>query len=996
MKIFTLKRLLLSFFLIIGFMFILNHTKAAELPSIIYPVDSTSKLYISPIDNAYSVTWGCCATWNCGSTAIGMDAQSYTNGSENTTAIVASCGSANIAASICYDLSYGGYDDWYLPAKDQIYSMYVQRNIVNKGDYLAEWVNYISAVYWSSTESAATTAWGTQFSRGNQGSYSKAFVQPVRCVRSNPISFSLTYIAGDNGSIVGVSSQTVNSGADGSVVTAVPATGYIFSNWSDLSTINPRIDTGVTGDISVTANFVIDVSTLSPIGNLDIQRILDGEAGLPIGAYNIILNNSIINIVDSINIVSNGDVVIAGATTSISNFTNGDLVGVNLSIPRMIGGKSVVIEKAVRLSSGLRDAPIKITNSVLSGASVSIPDAVTILAPIGWDGTIISPKTGSTLGDVAPLGFLIGRAVDVGSLTEVLLFDKPIQIKLDGVIGDVGYKHTGLITWTKITATCDGTYDAPILSAASFPGECSITNGIDTKILTYHLTTFGELTPVFATLHVIKLVVNGDGGTAASSDFTVHLKNSGVDVSGSPTIGTAAPGISYSLDAGTYVVSEDANTFYTQSFSGDCDSNGSVTLLAGDDKICTIINTNILPPIVVPPTSAGGSYYPAVVVPVIGILTIPNPLALPSGSDLVTYNYTVWNVGKEQSLTDVSVTDDKCNSVILLSGDLDADKKLDPNERWEYSCTVMVSDTTTNTSIAIGYSDDAHHQVAIATAINTVVVNTSVPRPLINIVKLPNRLTPFPFGGGDVIYTYTVANPGAVAIGDVTVIDDKCSPVSIPSGDINGNKLLDPGEVWGYTCQTNVSVSTRSVAMAAGRANGVIAIGYAFVDVLVTVPSLPATGLQSGKSVSVGSSLLNIRELPSLSGLIIGQAPTKTQGVLMDVPAVKKDSYNWVQVGYQNGFTGWSVTAGLSGGDSVLSQLASPAFKIGDKIMTIREMNVRKGASISGSIINSQIKGNLGVIIGGPNQKDGHVWWQIKYGNDLTGWTAEIGLTKAL
>jgi uncharacterized repeat protein (TIGR02543 family) len=35
----------------------------------------------------------------------------------------------------------------------------------------------------------------------------------------------------------------------------VPSTGYRFVSWSDSSTDNPRTDTNVTGDITVTANF---------------------------------------------------------------------------------------------------------------------------------------------------------------------------------------------------------------------------------------------------------------------------------------------------------------------------------------------------------------------------------------------------------------------------------------------------------------------------------------------------------------------------------------------------------------------------------------------------------------------------------------------------------------------------------------------------------------------------------------------------------------------
>ena len=97
-----------------------------------------------------------------------------------------------------------------------------------------------------------------------------------------------------------------------------------------------------------------------------------------------------------------------------------------------------------------------------------------------------------------------------------------------------------------------------------------------------------------ATLNVIKLVVNANGGTAVASDFNIHVENGGVDVSGSPAPGAAAPGTSYTLSPGTYTVSENVNALYTQSFTGACDANGNVTLSAGGDDTCTIVNTWIV------------------------------------------------------------------------------------------------------------------------------------------------------------------------------------------------------------------------------------------------------------------------------------------------------------------------------------------------------------------------------------------------------------------
>lgn len=67
---------------------------------------------------------------------------------------------------------------------------------------------------------------------------------------------TLTYIAGPNGTLTGVTEQVVGTGGTGSAVTAVPDSGFGFDHWSDDSTENPRVDAGVTSDLSVTAVFV--------------------------------------------------------------------------------------------------------------------------------------------------------------------------------------------------------------------------------------------------------------------------------------------------------------------------------------------------------------------------------------------------------------------------------------------------------------------------------------------------------------------------------------------------------------------------------------------------------------------------------------------------------------------------------------------------------------------------------------------------------------------
>ena len=77
------------------------------------------------------------------------------------------------------------------------------------------------------------------------------------------IVYTLKYSAGSHGSLVGDLTQQVSAGSDGTPVRAVAAEGYHFAGWSDDVTDNPRTDINVTGNITVTANFAINIYTLN-------------------------------------------------------------------------------------------------------------------------------------------------------------------------------------------------------------------------------------------------------------------------------------------------------------------------------------------------------------------------------------------------------------------------------------------------------------------------------------------------------------------------------------------------------------------------------------------------------------------------------------------------------------------------------------------------------------------------------------------------------------
>ena len=75
--------------------------------------------------------------------------------------------------------------------------------------------------------------------------------------------YTLTYTPGANGTLTGVSPQTVDYNGSGTEVTAVPDLGYRFVDWSDGVLNASRTDSNVTGDLDVTANFAIGTYTIA-------------------------------------------------------------------------------------------------------------------------------------------------------------------------------------------------------------------------------------------------------------------------------------------------------------------------------------------------------------------------------------------------------------------------------------------------------------------------------------------------------------------------------------------------------------------------------------------------------------------------------------------------------------------------------------------------------------------------------------------------------------
>lgn len=126
-----------------------------------------------------------------------------------------------------------------------------------------------------------------------------------------------------------------------------------------------------------------------------------------------------------------------------------------------------------------------------------------------------------------------------------------------------------------VTETTDPNYTTTFSGDCDVSGNVTVTTG-SAKTCTI---TNEESAPATGTITVNKVVIN-HGGSKTAADFAPYK------------VGTATvtEGASTSFAQGVYVVSETIDPSYTQTFSGDCDLLGSIVLLAGESKTCTITN----------------------------------------------------------------------------------------------------------------------------------------------------------------------------------------------------------------------------------------------------------------------------------------------------------------------------------------------------------------------------------------------------------------------
>jgi hypothetical protein len=114
--------------------------------------------------------------WYLGNTVTGATETAIGTGYNNTKIIVAKQGAGLYAAKLCSDLELGGYNDWFLPSKEELNKLFINKTLIGGG--------FSNGSYWSSTENSSSDAIDQEFDTGKYtGAHPKTNVYNVRAIR---------------------------------------------------------------------------------------------------------------------------------------------------------------------------------------------------------------------------------------------------------------------------------------------------------------------------------------------------------------------------------------------------------------------------------------------------------------------------------------------------------------------------------------------------------------------------------------------------------------------------------------------------------------------------------------------------------------------------------------------------------------------------------------------------------------------------------------------
>jgi gas vesicle protein len=208
-----------------------------------YASGSSAYLIVAPKSTEVTRAWGSSGTTR-GTT-------STTNGVANTTTLFgfgSTTASGHPAAHYAKSLTTGGYNTWYLPAKDELNTLYSNKS----AEPFATANSFIGNVNWSSTEADGGNAWGQHMNSGGQSDYAKSATSiPLRAVRQ----YYAPAAIGDGSATTGFWLGTAGDGVSKLIV--APKSTEVQRAWGSYGTVRSTTST---------TNGVANTTTLFNLG----------------------------------------------------------------------------------------------------------------------------------------------------------------------------------------------------------------------------------------------------------------------------------------------------------------------------------------------------------------------------------------------------------------------------------------------------------------------------------------------------------------------------------------------------------------------------------------------------------------------------------------------------------------------------------------------------------------------------------------------------------
>jgi hypothetical protein len=137
-----------------------------------YDPNTPHGLVAATADQSTGIRW-----YNGSFTTTGATGTAIGTGLSNTNTIITSQGatSTSYAAGLARAHNGGGYTDWYLPSKDELKKLYLNRIAIG---------GFAGNYYWSSTEFDGDGAWYHYFTVGYWGNSAKNYSNYVRAIRA--------------------------------------------------------------------------------------------------------------------------------------------------------------------------------------------------------------------------------------------------------------------------------------------------------------------------------------------------------------------------------------------------------------------------------------------------------------------------------------------------------------------------------------------------------------------------------------------------------------------------------------------------------------------------------------------------------------------------------------------------------------------------------------------------------------------------------------------